>query len=885
MSAKQNWKELFEQKASFEAWFRENYYRLYAPTLFLGDAMHTVHFDWEKAFKEGTLGEHLRVALIDVNATAYAECSPAVRLFYQELHEYNKNWIVERVFAPATEDDAEILKECQAYPVASESHMPLGAFHVLCCSQQMIGEEVNLIGLLQDAAIPVKSAERSEEDPIVIRGGASSFNPSVIMDVCDLFFLGEGEEILPQLLSLIEKGKKENRSREEILLQAVKTWDCLWAPRFYEQRFSEDGTLTGMFRLRDDVPEKIRYAFVKDMDESFALTKPVGVYHYPSQIADGVEITRGCEGQCCFCVSGFTYLPFRARSPEKVLQVIREWLYHSGAGSTTLSSFCGTSYPWLNTLIRAIYSDEGKKILEGLPRKIGTMSLRMDTVQENRPFCSFLKEAGNDRIVFGVEGISQRLRQRVSKNYTMEQILDTIRMVIRDGYKKIKCMFIAGLPGENREDWNELVELTETIMEICREEGRTGDDAPLLLYTWTPLKIFPFTPFQWLPSKVCTQLLPDDIREKLEGLGAVIGFTDLEGEAPEFILAQFLLRADRRIQEMLIAMAKEGKRHHGFYDSEAVAFVRTWLKDHGLPDIEAWMGEKTFETVFPWDFIDNGATKEYLWKRFQMACQDDPEESPRCLTRCSGCGGCTPEHHKKMREYRETKKEDVKIKLDNLPGFLNEEPGQELYHAVLDFEVDELHSIVKGFYWETELARALNYAGISYDRSTLKVLKPFRDQTDWASGINSLTIGFFEKLPEDELMERIHQHTVHMKIHRIRWMEGPVKATAFCYEIPCPEGIDESRLAEKIDTIMQGDSWINPLKIYRDGRARVKELDMRENVLELYLQDHKVCMKINTVTSPYYVYQALLDIPWEIAGKYKAVRTEVTFEPQTNLSK
>lgn len=870
---------MFEQKKQFENWFPNNYFRLNTPSLFLGDEMNTVHFDWKKAYEEGTLEDHFRIALIDVNATSYAACSPAVRLFYQELHEYDDSWIVERVFAPATNADAVILKESGICPLAAESHIPVNAFDVLCFSQQMIGEEVNLIGMLIDADIPVRSLERTDADPVVIRGGASSFNPSMIKDVCDLFFIGEGEEILPQLLSMIEEEKKAGQTREAIILKAAQTWDCLWAPRFYQQRFLDNGELAGMFRLRNDVPEKIRYAFVQDMDQSFILTKPITVYNYQSRIADSVEITKGCEGQCCFCASGFTCLPFRARSVKRVLEAMKEWLYHSGSASTKLSSFCCTSYPWLNTLIKSIYSGEEENYLKGLPKKVEAISMRLDTVNENRNFCSFLKKTGTNRIVFGVEGISQRLRQVVSKNYTEEQILDTVRMLVRDGYKIIKFMFIAGLPGEAEEDWDELVKLTEKIMEICREEGRTGENAPQFLYTWTPLKIFPFTPFQWLAAKVCRDLPPETVSTKLEEMGIVVSYENKKSEPHDFLLTQFLLRGDYRLQEMLIAMAKEGIRHHGIYENDAVEYVRTWLKDHHLPDIEAWLGEKDFLTVFPWDFIDNGPTKEYLWKRFQKACQKKPEDSPRCLTRCSGCGACSPEHQKKLAEYRRLKKKDVMTELDELLEISAADRENEgpLFHAVLDFTVDELHSIAKCFYWESELSRALNYAGISYDRSTLKTLKPFQEPYDWAIGMNSITAAFTEKLPDGELIERINKHTVHMRVFGIRWMEGPVSPLTISYQIPCPEGTDEIELQKTIDTIMESDTWNYTAEYLRGGRPWQKELELRADILQLFLKEHKICMKLNPLASPYPIYQALLGIPWEIAGKYRAERTEVTF--------
>ena len=139
--------------------------------------MNTVHFDWKKAYEEGTLEDHFRIALIDVNASSYAACSPAVRLFYQELHEYDDSWIVEWAFAPATNRDAAIFKESGVCPVAAESHIPVSAFDVLCFSQQMIGEEVNLIGMLMDADIPVRSPER-KDTPTPTRSASGPLTPS-----------------------------------------------------------------------------------------------------------------------------------------------------------------------------------------------------------------------------------------------------------------------------------------------------------------------------------------------------------------------------------------------------------------------------------------------------------------------------------------------------------------------------------------------------------------------------------------------------------------------------------------------------------------------------------------------------------------------------------
>ena len=435
------WKRLFQKKKDYTRWFNENGYLLHVPQTLLGDEMNSVHFDWDKAFEEGTLEDHFGVALIDVHASPSVSCSTALRIFYQEMHEYDPSWIVERFMCPVSPANEKLIKGSGFAYLSLEGGMPINVFDVICCSQQMIGDEVNIIGMLQDAGIPVLSKDRTEDDPIIIRGGASSFSPSVIMDVCDLFFIGEGEGVLTELVAMIRDDLKKGMKREDILLEATQKWDCLWAPVFYEQRFDEKGDLTGMFPLRSDVPETIRYKYVPDLDNCFVLTNPIGNFAYPSNFTGGIEVTRGCEGQCSFCVSGHVCMPFRVRSVDCVVEKAREHLHNTGAEKVMISSFSGMSYPYLNTLARKINKEIGAPFV--------TMSLRLDSVNENPEFCAMLQRQGKNRIVFGVEGISQRLRQVTSKNCSEQQILDTVRALCHDGYRKIKFMFISGLPGEN----------------------------------------------------------------------------------------------------------------------------------------------------------------------------------------------------------------------------------------------------------------------------------------------------------------------------------------------------------------------------------------------------------------------------------------------------
>ena len=203
-----DWERLFEQRDAYEDWLDEHLMLLDAPSILLADETNTVHFDWDAALHDETLDDRFKVAFVEANATGYAPCSTAMKIFYQQLHEYDGSWVVERCFLPASANNRRMSRADGVPLVSAEGHIPLTCFDVICCSQQMIGDEVNIVDMLNSMGLGVTWQQRCDHDPLAIRGGASSFNPSVIKDVCDLYFIGEGEDILPSLLALVEEGMR-----------------------------------------------------------------------------------------------------------------------------------------------------------------------------------------------------------------------------------------------------------------------------------------------------------------------------------------------------------------------------------------------------------------------------------------------------------------------------------------------------------------------------------------------------------------------------------------------------------------------------------------------------------------------------------------------------
>ena len=204
---------------------------------------------------------------------------------------------------------------------------------------------------------------------------------------------------------------------------------------------------------------------------------------------------------------------------------------------------------------------------------------------------------------------------------------------------------------------------------------------------------------------------------------------------------------------------------------------------------------------------------------------------------------------------------------------------EDLFYAVLDFTYDDMHRVVSSDYWECELSRALNYAGIPYNRDTVKIPKTFRERFDWAAGMNSAVVGFEQKPEEDELIHRINEHTVQMKVSAVHWVSGPVIPVSATYQVACPEGVDETALKEKIQAVMHQETWEINLCYYWDGILHDRIADIRSKVSDLSLKDHQICMKLETSLSPYHVLQELLGISCNDAAEYKIVRTAVSFEP------
>ena len=855
------WGGLLKERDRNLSWIEKNLCDLDYAGLYLGDEMNTYHFDWEAAIKDGSIDESWRVVFSNMMASGLSMSAPAIALFYQQLHDYFPDWVVERTMCPPTGFNQELMKRDGIRPFAVESKMPLEAFDVICMSMDLSGSAAAVPWLILEGGIPLYSKDRSEEDSFVILGGSALVNPAPYAPFCDILFMGEGEEILPQLLLMMKEGRRQGRAREEILLDAARKWDCLYVPRFYEERYRDDGRLAGTFPLRGDVPKRIRINRVKDLDKVFVTTRPFVNFSEHTTYNTSYEISRGCEGKCAFCLGGFTSLPYRARSAELVKKIAESTIYETGNTSATPVSFNSVSHPQINRIIDDLSGMIGDRIR--------LVSMRMDGFHNNPELCCYISMQKRGRIAFGVEGASQRLRDLVSKNLSEEQILDTMHEVCRRRFAIVKFMMICNLPSETPADLDELYELAVKIKRIFEEETPPGAKIPKLLISWNSLLVSPHTPLQWAPVK--TGILPayEEFCEKILALGFS---TFVPQASADDLMTHFFLRGDGRMAQLLAYMAGEGMiRHDEAYSFGDCEKAEAFMRENGLPPREEWLREYSWEDALPWDIVESPASKEYLYRRYMAIEQKKPASDPICTESCSGCGACVREQLEVLRAMPARREKD---RIINLHHPVKKTEFRPVQHVLLEYSCDDLHSVVMPSYWDCEIRRALFHAGVDFDPDSVESFGSRMYERQLGSGANVTCISLGRVYDTDQLRRLIEKHAVNFRVVSVTETRIARRVALAEYRMSLPEGTDKEALRRTIEKRLGEEKWLYGIKT-----AGSFAYNLRPHVTDVEIRGDDMHIKLcSAYADPRLVFRFLLDIPEDELIHQMPERTGFTFE-------
>jgi radical SAM superfamily enzyme YgiQ (UPF0313 family) len=566
----------------------------------LADETGTITKDW---------GGKIPIALVYPNRYFLGMSNLGFQTVYHRLNRL-PNVVCERVFLPESEDMA--AANSGTGPLSVETQRPLADFQIVAFSVAFENDYANLVHLLQLGKLNPQSSRRHQHEPLVVAGGVATFlNPEPIAPFIDIFLLGEAENLLDEFINTWQELQQNDASREEQLTYIAERVSGAYAPSLFSVENDGHGRLTS-FEPRIDIPRKIPVRAAA-IDGEVPLTSLISTPHTEFADTTLVEIGRGCGRGCRFCAAGFVYRPVRYQRGNEVVQTALEGFQPDS--KVGLLSSAVSDHPDIDAICLQ---------LRQAGARLSVSSLRADSVTP--AMLEALYESGLQTVAIAPEAGSERLRQAINKDLTEEQILSAVSAIIGAGILNLRLYFMVGLPTETEEDVAAIIQLVKSIkhqqLVIARGKKRLGT-LTLSVNSFVPK---PFTPFQWVPF-FDLSVLKNRIKKIKRALGRVANVR-VHADVPRWAYIQALLsRGDRRLAPLLTTVSKNGGNW-----PKAIKTVNI------NPDFYVYR-ERDREELFPWDFIDHGVSKDYLWHEYQQALAGNTTDS--CdPTECKICGVC-----------------------------------------------------------------------------------------------------------------------------------------------------------------------------------------------------------------------------------------------------
>ena len=534
----------------------------------------------------------------------------------------------ERVFAPASDMES-IMREKNLPLFALESRHPVKNFDFIGFTLQYELSYTNILNMLDLAGIPLYTNDRSEEDPFVIVGGPCVFNMEPIADFVDIATIGEGEEVMVELMDSYREWKKSGKSKREFLVQIAREIEGVYVPSLYDCQYNEDGTLKEVVPNVEGVPAKVKKRIIKDLDSVYYPDRLIVPYIDIVHDRIMLEIFRGCTRGCRFCQAGMLYRPIRERSVEKLKEHLAKLVKSTGYEEISLSSLSTSDYSSLEELTMHILKEYSEKQMVSL----SLPSLRLDNFSAE--LAQKIQEVRKSGLTFAPEAGTQRLRDVINKGITEEDLENAMTKAFGMGWSNVKLYFMMSLPTETYVDIDGIGDLAYKVLDIYRtlNDGKLGRNFNVTVST-SSFVPKPFTPFQWEPQNTI-----EELREKQRYLVQMLKNRNISykyHESKTSYLEAVMARGDRRLAKVIHDAFKKGCTFDGWDDKFRFDLWQEAFEENEV-SMEFYAHRKrSYDELFPWDHIDAGVSKEFLINENEKAKNE--QLTPDCRGGCRGCG-------------------------------------------------------------------------------------------------------------------------------------------------------------------------------------------------------------------------------------------------------